>query len=300
MKQPTLPPVLPTTPRDTAPGAERPSTDAELEEYKLHRRFDRMGRLVGDDKMRRLLDAHVLVVGLGGVGSFAAESLARSGVGTLTIVDFDDVCITNFNRQLHAVDGTVGKNKATVMAERLRAINRRADVRAHPVPYNADTAQTLLAPRPDFVPDFVIDAIDHVTSKCHLLATCRERAIPVVSATGSGGRLDPTQVKVADLAHTTGDPLARALRGILRTRYGFPSAGAPFGIPAVYSTEAHTDPVDLHYDKGQGFRCVCPQGQNEFFTCDARNTIYGNASFVTGTFGLVCASVAVRHLIQQR
>ena len=270
-----------------------PMTPEEVEDYKLHRRFDRMGRLVGDRNMQRLMQAHVLVVGLGGVGSFAAESLARSGIGMLTIVDFDAVCITNFNRQLHAVDGTVGKNKAEVMAERLRHINRRADVRARPVAYEAESADELLAVRPDFV----VDAIDHVTSKCHLLAACRERGIPVVSATGSGGRLDPTQVKVADLAETRSDPLARAIRNILRTRYDFPREGQPFGIQAVYSTEPHSEPVDLHYDKGKGFRCVCPQGQNEFFTCDRRNVIYGNASFVTGTFGLVCASVAVKHLI---
>ncbi|MEM9493344.1 MAG: tRNA threonylcarbamoyladenosine dehydratase, partial [Myxococcota bacterium] len=208
--KPRLPPVLPMTP-------------GEAEDYKLHRRFDRMGRLVGDRKMQRLMSAHVLVVGLGGVGSFAAESLARSGVGTLTIVDFDAVCITNFNRQLHAIDGAVGKNKAEVMAQRLGQINRKADIRPRPISYDAEHAEQLLSPRPDFV----IDAIDHVTSKCHLLATCRERAIPVVSATGSGGRLDPTQVKVADLAETTTDPLARAIRGILRTRYGFPAQGQP-------------------------------------------------------------------------
>ena len=283
-----LPPILPITSANTS---------EDIEDYKLHRRFDRMGRLVGDSKMKRLMDAHVLVVGLGGVGSFAAESLARSGIGTLTLVDFDDICITNFNRQLHALDGVVGKKKADVMAQRLRQINRKADVRPRPVAYDAEHAHELLSPRPDLVPDFVIDAIDHVTSKCHLLATCRDLGIAVVSATGSGGRLDPTQVKVADLADTTTDPLARAIRGILRSRYGFPGPGEPFGIPAVYSTEEHTDPLDLHYDKGKGFRCVCPQGENEFFTCDARNMIYGNASFVSGTFGLVCASVAVKHLI---
>lgn len=270
-----------------------PMTPEEVADYKLHRRFDRMGRLVGDHNMKRLMNAHVMIVGLGGVGSFAAESLARSGVGTLTVVDFDAICITNINRQLHALDGMVGKYKADVMAERLRRINPRADVRSQPVAYDADHAEALLS----VGPDFVIDAIDHVTSKCHLLASCRDRGIKVVSATGSGGRLDPTNVKVADLADTQMDPLARAIRGILRTRYGFPREGQPFGIPAVYSIEPHTDPIDLHYDKGKGFRCVCPQGQNEFFTCDNRNMIYGNASFVTGTFGLVCASVAVKYLL---
>lgn len=268
-----------------------PMTSDEIEDYKLHRRFDRMGRLVGDEKMKRLMDAHVLVVGLGGVGSFAAESLTRSGVGTLTVVDFDDICITNINRQLHALQGLVGNKKADVMADRLRRINPRATVHSRPVPYDADHADELLSPSPDFV----IDAIDHVTSKCHLLARCKDQGIPVVTATGSGGRMDPTRVEVADLADTTRDPLAKAIRGILRSQYGFP-ANEPFGIPAVYSTEIHTEPLDLHYDKGKGFRCVCPQGDNEFFTCDARNMIYGNASFVTGTFGLVCASVAVKHL----
>jgi len=270
-----------------------PMTSEEAEEYKLHRRFDRMGRLVGDQKMKRLMDAHVLVVGLGGVGSFAAESLARSGVGTLTVVDFDAVCITNYNRQLHAVDGTVGKNKADVMAERLRIINRNANVHARAMSYDAEHADELLSPRPDFV----VDAIDHVTSKCHLLATCRQRGIPVVCATGSGGRMDPTQIKIADLAETTYDPLAKRIRGILRTNHGFPGEGEHFGIPAVFSVEPHTEPIDLHYDKGKGFRCVCPQGQNEFFTCDKRSVIYGNASFVTGAFGLACASVVVKHLV---
>ena len=118
-----------------------PMTSEEVEDYKLHRRFDRMGRLVGDRKMKRLMDAHVMVVGLGGVGSFAAESLARSGVGTLTVVDFDAICITNFNRQLHAVDGLVGKNKAEIMGARLQQINPRAEIRPRPVSYDADHAE---------------------------------------------------------------------------------------------------------------------------------------------------------------
>ena len=239
------------------------------------------------------MDAHVLIIGLGGVGSFAAESVARSGVGTITVVDFDEICITNANRQLHAMQGLTGKKKADVMAERIRRINPHAIVQSHPVFFDKGCADEILSSRPDFV----IDAIDHITSKCHLLVRCRDLGLPVVCATGSGGRLDPTQVKIADLAETTRDPLARSLRGILREKYGFPGEGQRFGIPAVYSTEPHTEPEELTYDKGKGFRCVCPQGQNTNFTCDSRNMIYGTASFVTGTFGLVCASVAIRHLI---
>lgn len=271
-------------------------TEGEEQEearYRLHRRFDRMGRLVGDSSMSRLINSHVLIVGLGGVGSFAAESVARSGVGTATLVDFDDICITNANRQLHTLQGLTGKKKSDVMAERLQRINPQMVVHSRPIFFDESQADAILATRPDYV----IDAIDHITSKCLLLARCKELGIAVVSATGSGGRLDPTQVKVIDLAQTAGDPLARTIRGILRDKHGFPR-GADFGIPAVFSTETHREPEELSYDKGQGFRCLCPQGQDSQFGCDRRRIIYGTASFVTGTFGLVCASVAIRHLTE--
>lgn len=271
-----------------------PMTEQELENYKLHRRFDRMGRLIGDRKMKRLFESHVMIIGLGGVGSWAAESIVRSGIGEVTLVDFDEICVTNFNRQLHALQGLVGQPKAEVMATRLRLANPAAEVRAIPLFYNADHCATIFERRPDFV----IDATDNVTAKCHLLAHCRASQIPIVTSTGSGGRRDPLQIKVADLAATTVDPLARAIRGILREKHDFPrEEGVPFGIPAVYSTEPFTEPEELHYDGGKGFRCVCPQGDNPYFTCDNRNVVMGNASFVTGTFGLVCASTVVNALI---
>lgn len=272
-----------------------PMSPEELENYKLHRRFDRMGRLVGDGAMKRLMGAHVMVIGLGGVGSWAVESLARSGVGELSLVDFDEICVTNFNRQLHALQGLVGAQKSRVMAERVKLINPGARVNAFLKFYNADHCEEIFARRPNYV----IDAIDHLTSKCHLLKFCRDEKIPVVTSTGSGGRLDPLQIKIQDLSFTTVDPLARELRKILRTKYGFPPDGEAFGIPAVYSTEPHTDPYELNYDGGKGFRCVCPQGDNPYFTCDNRNMIMGNASFVTGAFGLACASYVVRELIGQ-
>lgn len=278
----------------TCEAGPRPMTEQELETYKLHRRFDRMGRLVGDQGMQKLLRSHVTVIGLGGVGSWAAESLARSGVGELTLVDFDTICVTNFNRQLHALNGLVGKPKATIMAERLRAVSPGAKVNALEMFYNAEHADEIFARRPDFV----VDASDNLTAKCHLLAYCKERGVPVVCSTGSGGRMDPTRVAVTDLAFTDVDPLARAVRKILRTKHGFSSeTEEPFGIPAVYSTEPATDPEELHYDMGKGFRCVCPQGENPYFTCERRHVIMGNASFVTGAFGLACASVVVRTIL---
>lgn len=285
---------------ETADPAILPMTDAEMETYRLHRRFDRMGRLVGDPVMEKLFQTHVMIVGLGGVGSFAAESIARSGVGKITLVDFDEICITNFNRQLHSLQGNVGEKKADVMAERLKKINPQSSVLSIPKFYNARFADEIFEESQSVhgkIPDFIIDAIDSVTPKCHLLATCRDRGMRVITSTGSGGKLDPTRIKVGDLATTTVDPLAKALRRILRDQHGFPDKGE-FGIPAIFSEEAPRAPVELNYDNGKGFRCVCPQGQNEFFNCDNRNLILGNASFVTGAFGLACASVVVNEVIQ--
>ncbi|HPI40375.1 MAG TPA: ThiF family adenylyltransferase, partial [Pseudobdellovibrionaceae bacterium] len=131
--------------------------------YLLHRRFDRMGRLVGDHKMAALFKSHVMVIGLGGVGSWAAESLARSGVGRLTLVDFDEICITNTNRQLHALQGLVGQKKAVVMAERLKKINPMSEVIPLTSFYNAENSESILSQKPDFI----LDAIDNLTAKCH-------------------------------------------------------------------------------------------------------------------------------------
>lgn len=275
-----------------------PMTDSEMETYRLHRRFDRMGRLVGDPVMEKLFQSHVMIIGIGGVGSFASEAIARSGVGRITLVDFDEICITNFNRQLHSLNGLVGEKKAEVMAERLRKINPQARVHSIDKFYNARFSTEIFAEAESvhgIKPDYVIDAIDSVTPKCHLLEKCRNEGIRVITSTGSGGKMDPTRIRVKDLGLTTVDPLAKAIRRILRDQHGFPESGE-FKIPAVYSEEPSQAPKELNYDNGKGFRCVCPQGQNEFFNCDNRNVILGNASFVTGAFGLACASVVVREI----
>ncbi len=262
--------------------------------YRLHRRFDRMGRLCGDEGMQRLFSAHVMVIGLGGVGSFATESLARSGIGRLTLVDFDRVCVTNTNRQLQALQGSVGKQKAALLAERMRLVNPQALVESVPVFYSGKTSEVLLARRPDFV----VDAIDNVTAKCHLLAECRQRGIPVVSSLGASGRWDPTRVRAVDLADTKVDRLADVVRRVLRQQYDFPRSG-PFGITAVFSDEPAAEPEELHYDGGEGFHCVCPGGTNDVHSCEERRVIYGTASFVTGAFGLACASAVVRAIAQR-
>lgn len=257
------------------------------------RRFDRMERLVGRAAMEKLARMHVMIIGAGGVGSWAGESVMRSGVGRVTLVDFDTVCIRNFNRQLQALTGTIGQPKAPLLAERLRAINPEARADGIAKPFCAETCEEILVERPDFV----IDAIDHVTSKCFLIATLKQRDIPFVVSTGSGGRLDPTQVRVGDLGTTDFDPLARIIRKLLRQEHGFPAGRMAFGIPAVYTTEPirqpHTDVRDTDCKAG----CLCPQGENEFQSCTKKNVVHGTASFVTGAFGLACAAVAIERLI---
>ncbi len=255
-----------------------------------HRRFDRAARLLGDEGLARLARSTVTVFGVGGVGSFAAEGLVRSGVGRVILVDFDRICVTNVNRQLHAMKGTFGKSKVEVMAERLRAINPEAVVVTRGEFYGAETSARLLVPEPDLV----IDAIDNQTAKMHLIATCLRERIRIVSAMGSAARLDPTQVRTADLAETRIDPFARALRHNLRKKYGF-SFDKPIGVTAVFSEEPPLVPYELAYDR-DGFQCVCPGGENGVNDCGHRNRVEGSLAFVPSVFGMTAASVAVRLL----
>lgn len=258
--------------------------------WRLHRRWDRAGRLVGEDAMKALYDAHVVVFGLGGVGSFTAESLARSGVGKLTLVDFDRVCGTNTNRQLHAMKGTFGKYKADLLAERCSLINPEATIVGRRAFYHEPTSEDLLEGV-----DFVVDAIDNVTAKLHLLTTCLKRDIDCVSCMGAAGKLDPTKIKIADISQTHGDPLARSVRKLLRQNYDIDTS-EPLGIDAIFSDEQRHEPQPLSYDGTAGFRCICPTKDNNLHSCEDRNLIEGTMSFVTGTFGLMAASVVVRSI----
>lgn len=261
-------------------------------DFKLHRRWDRIGRLVGDDAMARLDAAHVAVIGLGGVGSYAVEGLARSGVGRISLVDFDDVCVTNVNRQLHAMKGTWNQPKAELMKARCELINPNGRFDAVKRFYNFESANDVL-PTGEDEPDIVIDAIDSVTSKLHLIVTCLRRGIPLISSMGAAGKMDPTQVRAMDLCETRIDPLARQIRKLLRRHYAYDTS-RPLGVTAVFSEEARTWPQALSYDGGNGFVCVCPNKDNEFFTCDNRNLIDGTAGWVTSVFGMVAAGAAAR------
>ncbi len=293
-----MPSALPGPTARTRKGAEPSPVDPTLTDDetlpKQQRRFDRTARLLGDRSMSALLKAHVVVFGVGGVGSFAIEALVRSGVGRLTLVDFDDVCVTNTNRQLHALKSTVGRPKVAVMAERCRDINPKVDVVVHERFYDADAADLLLPEAHDY--DYAVDAIDNITAKCHLLDRCRARGLPAVSSMGAAARFDPTAIRVADLSETYNDPFARDVRGILRRKYGW-ELGEPTGVPCVFSVERPTKPTALHYDVAVGgFQCVCPPKEDRPHTCDDRLQIEGTLPFVTGAFGLACASVVVRGL----
>ncbi|MDX2089363.1 MAG: tRNA threonylcarbamoyladenosine dehydratase [Kofleriaceae bacterium] len=255
-----------------------------------HRRFDRTARLLGDDGVARLGAATVTVFGVGGVGSFAAEALVRSGVGRVILVDYDRICVTNVNRQLHALKPTLGKPKVVVMAERLKLINPDATIEARAEFYNADSSARLLVPEPDVV----IDAIDNVAAKMHLIATCVRERIRIVSSMGAAARLDPTAVRVADLSDTRIDPFARELRKNLRKKHDL-DCTQHTGVWAVYSEEMPQPPHALAYDDG-AFRCVCPGGTNGVNDCEHKNRVEGSVAFVPSVFGATAASVAIKLL----
>lgn len=258
---------------------------------RTHRRFDRAARLLGDDGLARLGSSTATIIGLGGVGSFAAEALCRSGVGRLILVDFDRVCVTNTNRQLHAMKGTLGKLKVEVMAERLRAINPDATIDTRREFYSDRNADRVLTPEPDVV----VDAIDNVKAKLHLIATCIRQRLRLVSSMGAAARLDPSKVRVADLAQTRVDPFARHLRKDLRRKFGI-DCSRPVGVRAVYSEETPRAPRALAYDQ-EGYLCVCPGGHNGMHDCDHGSRVDGSLPFVPATFGMTLAATAVELLL---
>jgi tRNA threonylcarbamoyladenosine dehydratase len=250
----------------------------------FERRFGGIGRLYGNDGLERLRKACVCVVGLGGVGSWAVEALARSGIGHLTLVDLDDVCISNVNRQLHALDGELGKPKVEVMARRAEAINPECVIKALQSFFLKSNAEEIL--KRGF--DAVVDAIDSPSLKCLLIAKCREHRIPLVTAGAAGGRRDPTAIEVADLAFSSHDRLLQEVRRMLRRDYGFPRGDCAFGIKCVFSREP---PV---FAAGDGTVC-----SDRTASADLRldcNSGFGTASFVTGSFGLIAASQIVQIL----
>lgn len=228
----------------------------------------RTGLIIGNEGIEKLRNSNVIIFGVGGVGSFAAEAIARAGVGNMTIVDFDNVDITNINRQLPALHSTVGKYKVEVMKERILDINPYINIKAIRDVYNKDTSDKILTENYDYV----IDAIDMVTSKIHLIETCKSKGLEIISSMGMGNKLDPTKIVVTDIHKTSMCPLAKVMRKELKDR-------KIKKLKVVYSTE---QPQKLRKKIMNGKK-VTP----------------GSTSFVPSVGGLTIASVVINDLLNK-
>jgi tRNA A37 threonylcarbamoyladenosine dehydratase len=253
-------------------------------------RFKGFRQLVGEGPFEKISRASVCIVGLGGVGSWVVEALARSGVGALTLVDLDEVCVTNINRQIHALSSTVGVAKVDILVERVLQIHPSCIVTPIKRFFTPSTADSILSERYDLV----IDTIDRVDNKALLLAKCVERDLPVITVGSGGERLDPSSALVSDLARTIHDPLLQCVRKTLRQRHAFPKGErAKFGIPCIYA------PLQRGPRSPQAVNQV--SGNCELDPRDARgrkscNDGLGSAVFMTGTLGFLAAAEAVRLL----
>ena len=258
----------------------------------LNARFAGVDRLYGRGSVARLQQRHVCVVGLGGVGSWAVEALARSGVGRMTLVDADEVCLSNTNRQLHALEGQYGRGKAEVLAERCRAINPALAVEVVPqflLPSN-------LAELLDRGYDLVLDACDSFRSKVELIAWCRRRKLPLVVVGSGGGRSDPTPVRLRDLSRTEHDALLALVRKKLRAEFNFPkNKDRYFGVPAVYSLE------NVRYPQADGSVCGTRPalGPDAALKLDCGAGL-GAATHVTGAFAFAAVGKALELLLRER
>lgn len=240
------------------------------------RRFGGSERLYGPGALARLAAAHACVVGIGGVGSWAAEALVRAGVGRLTLIDLDHVAESNLNRQVQALEDTLGMSKVAAMRTRILLINPECCVACVEEFVTPENAAALLPGC-----DAILDCIDQVKAKAALIAHCRRHKIPIITTGGAGGRIDPTRIRIDDLARTTQDALAAKLRARLRKDYGFPrDARKKFGVSCVFSDEQIRRPASAdfsetcHLDGAAGLACAG----------------YGSAATVTASFGFAAAA----------
>lgn len=257
-----------------------------------HERFAGVDRLYGSGAVARLARSHVAVVGLGGVGSWVVEALARSAVGKLTLIDADDLCVSNTNRQLPALTGQYGRGKAEAMAERCRAINPAIEVDAVASFLTPSNLDQLL----DRGYDLVIDACDSFRSKVEAIAWCRRRKLPVITVGAAGGRIDPTLVRVRDLSRTEHDAMLALIRKKLRSEFNFPkNAQRYFGVPAVYSLE------NVKYPQADGSVCgLRPKlGADAALKLDCGAGL-GAATHITGAFAFAAAGKALEILLKPK
>jgi tRNA A37 threonylcarbamoyladenosine dehydratase len=256
----------------------------------MDRRFAGVARLYGAAGLARFRTAHVCVIGVGGVGCWAVEALARSAIGRITMIDLDHLAESNINRQIHALNDTLGKAKVTALTERIAQINPLCQVHGIEEFISAENVAQLIAPGRF---DFVIDAIDDARAKTALIVHCREQRIPLVTIGSAGGQIDPTRIEVCDLSRTEQEPLLARVRKNLRIRHGFPRGRKhKFGIDAVYSTEPLRFPE------------LCLPDQDDAESVADENTGltglhcagYGSAVVVTASFGFIAAAHVLNQL----
>lgn len=268
--------------------------------------FSRSEMLLGKAGIETLSQSRVAIFGIGGVGTFAAEGLARSGVGKFILIDDDDICITNINRQIHATHQTIGKSKVEVMKERIIAINPKAEVQGWKRFYIADkqtqTSTVEAVDNPlkweevkafhettDHQIDYIIDAVDTVSAKMDLVIEAQKTGIKIISSMGAGNKLDPTAFQVADLFQTQNCPLAKVMRKELRKK-------GVKKLKVVYSQEEPMKPLEDEANSCHS-HCVCPPTTSR--SCSARRSVPGSVSFVPSVAGLIIAGEVVKDLTQK-
>ena len=260
----------------------------------FQRRFGGIARLYGESALTSFKQAHVCVIGVGGVGSWAVEGLARSAIGKITMIDLDHLSESNVNRQLHALTDTLGKSKVDALAERIAQINPFCVVTRIEEFIDPDNVATLI-PAGQF--DYVIDAIDNTRAKTALVVHCRANHIPLVTIGSAGGQVDPTRIAVCDLSRTEQEPLLARVRKRLRRLHGFPRGTKnKFGIDAVYSTEPvrHPELCATDDETNSEMNSEINEGLNGL-NCAG----YGSAVVVTASFGFVAAGLVLRKLAEQ-
>lgn len=249
-----------------------------LQDDEYDRRFAGVAKIYGDDSFHHYENSHVMVIGIGGVGSWAVEALARTGIGEVTIVDIDVVAASNINRQLPAMTTTLGREKIEIMAERCRAINPRIKVNLIDDYLTPENVKEILAGNPDII----LDCIDDVKAKFALMLHCRFNKIPLIVSGGAGGKLDPLKIRVADLSKTEQDPMLAKLRAQLRAKGICKKPKEKFGITCVYSIDNPFSSAD-----------VCP-------SAGLRCGGYGSAVVVTSSFAMVAVSEVLKKLDMKR
>ncbi|MFJ9452592.1 tRNA cyclic N6-threonylcarbamoyladenosine(37) synthase TcdA [Herbaspirillum sp. NPDC101397] len=276
------------------------SSDADID---FDRRFGGIARLYGAQGLARFRAAHVCVVGVGGVGSWIVEALARSAIGKITMIDLDNLAESNVNRQIHALTDTLGKAKVTALHERIMQINpycQVTEIEDFLTPDNV--GETIGEGRFDYV----VDAIDNVRAKVALIAYCREHKVPLLTSGGAGGQIDPTKIEIRDLCRTEQEPLLAKVRKRLRAWHKFPRGTKnKFGIDAVFSTEPLRFPegevceVDTD-DAADGLDTVDADGRKQDAGVTGLNCAgFGSAMVVTASFGLVAAGFVLRKIMER-